>query len=321
MKNVVTIGGGGGHAQILKGLRRLEGVRITGICPGTDSGGSTGVLMHDYGSPGYVGDLTRCVAALCPDEKLAAALVRRFKGGCLHGHSLKNVLLAGLVGTEGITPHEALGITHRMCGILPHCVVPASMEETELCATLKFGGKIAEETHIDRLAENPLWSADTHAITSVFLRPAVRASREAQDAIRRADTIIVCPGDLYSSIIPALLPRGITHAFRRSKARVIVMLNIMTKQGETDDYCAEDFVREIEKRMGVRAAVILHNSAPIPRAAMLRYRAERKVELATKTLRRDPRLMRWPLLRVTPEGYLYHDPAAVAEALGKILAL
>jgi uncharacterized cofD-like protein len=316
--NIVTIGGGGGHAQVLKGLKTLPGVTITGICPSTDSGGSTGDLIREYGCLGYLGDLTKCIAALCPDEKLAAALMHRFASGCLHGHSLKNILLLGLSQPDVMGQGDALAVMYRICDILPHRVIPITTERTELCAKLRFGGKVSGETQIDNLARNPLWSVGTHAIKATYLRPAVRVSDKAQSAVRDADYCVICPGDLYSSVVPVLLPNGMKQALRYAKARIVLMLNIMTKRGETDGYRAEDFVRTIETKIGRPCDVILYNSAPIPDEALLRYRAEQKVKLSSGKLKQDPRLIRVPLLGITPEGFLYHDPVAVGTALGKI---
>jgi len=318
MKNIVTIGGGG-HAQVLKGLKGLPDIAITAICPSTDSGGSTGTLIRDYGCLGYLGDLTKCIAALCPDEKLAGALVRRFEGGCLHGHSLKNLLLLGISQTPGISHDEALALMYRMCGIAPHRVIPVSLERTELCATLTFGGNVMGETHIDNLANNPLWSADIHGIKSISLNPAIRASAQATHAIRDADHCIICPGDLYSSITPVLLPRGMKRALQHTKARIIVALNIMSKRGETDGYCAEDFIREIESRMGRSCDVILYNDAPIPKKSLIIYRLERKIRLSSKKLRKDPRLVRFSGITADAHGRIYHDPRAIRETLERIL--
>jgi uncharacterized cofD-like protein len=318
MKNIVTIGGGSGHAQVLRGLKALPDIAITAICPSTDSGGSTGDLIRDYGCLGYLGDLTKCIAALCPDEKLSEALMRRFEGGCLHGHSLKNLLLLGLTQTPGISHDKALALMYRMCGIAPHRVIPVSLERTELCAKLKFGGKVVGETHIDNLANSPLWSPDLHAITSIRLRPSVRASAQATGAIEVADHCIICPGDLYSSITPVLLPIGIKRVLQHTKARIIVVLNIMTKRGETDGYCAEDFIREIESKMGRRCDVILYNDAPIPKRSLVLYRLERKLRLSSKKLKHDPRLVRISGIHVDANGRVYHDPRAVRDALEKI---
>lgn len=317
MKQIVTIGGGGGHAQVLQALKGLPDLTVTAICPSTDSGGSTGELIRDYGCLGYLGDLTKCIAALCPDEKLSAALMRRFEGGCLRGHSLKNLLLLGLSQTEGISHDDALALMYRICNIGNHRVIPVSLERTELCAKLKFGGNVAGETNIDNLASNPLWSADIHAIRSIYLRPAIRASTQATRAIKGADHCIICPGDLYSSIVPVLLPRGIKQAFQRTNARIIVVLNIMTKRGETDGYCAEDFIREIETRTGKPCDAILYNDAPIPKHSLFRYRLERKVRLSTRKLKSDPRLVRISTLNVDANGRIYHDPRAIRIALRK----
>jgi uncharacterized cofD-like protein len=319
MKNIVTVGGGGGHAQVLKGLKLLPNITIIGICPSTDSGGSTGILSRDYGCPGYLGDLTKCIAALCRNEKLAQVLLHRFESGCLHGHSLKNILLLGLTQANGMSFDESLEFMYRMCETLPHRVIPVSHEHADLCATLSFGGEIRGETNIDNLARNPLWSAETHAIEDVHLCPKIRASKQVTAAISTADYCIICPGDLYSSIVPTLLPVGIQKAFRRSRAKIIVVLNIMTKQGETDGYRAEDFVREIEVRIGKPCDVILYNTAPIPRESLLRYRMERKIKLSSRELKRDSRVLKIPLIGITGEGYLYHDPLALAKVFGNIL--
>ena len=244
--------------------------------------------------------------------------MHRFESGCLHGHSLKNILLLGLTQANGMSFDESLALMYRMCEILPHRIIPVSHERAELCATLSFGGEIRGETHIDNLAKNPLWSADTHAIEDVHLRPKIRASKQTTAAIRGADYCIICPGDLYSSIVPTLLPIGIQQAFRRSHAKIVVVLNIMTKQGETDGYRAEDFVREFEARIGKPCDVILYNTAPIPRESLLRYRMERKIKLSSGELKSDPRVLKAPLIGITKEGYLYHDPLALAKVFGKI---
>ncbi len=317
--HIVTIGGGDGHAQVLKGLRPLPGLSLTGICPGTYSGGSTGALAREYGSPGWLGDLTKCVAALAPDPALAAALAHRFRGGCLDGHSLKNLLALGLIGTEGLRLPQALGLMERMCGLDPlHHTVHVSPAPSELCASLASGGEIVGEPALAMLARNPLWSPDLHRIRRIFLKPDVHAWKPATDAIVDADVVVICPGDLYSSILPALLPRGMKEAFRRTKAHIVIVLNIMTKRGETDGYRAEDFVREIERKIGRRSHEILHNTVPVPKKALALYRMERKIRLSPRALARDPRLVRAPLLGITPEGWLYHDPQRLARALGKI---
>lgn len=315
VRKVVTIGGGSGHSQVLKALRKMAGLRITGICPSTDSGGSTGVLQQEYEGSGYVGDLTKCTVALCEDDLLARTLMFRYENGPLHRHSVKNLLFHAL---EKVGGHEkALRTMWSLCGLGPHRIFPVTHERTELCAQLQVGNTISGETNIDTIAKNPLWNPNVHSISSIYLKPEVRASRGVLEALRTADHVVVCPGDLYSSIIPVLLPRGVKGAIRRSRAKVVLMVNIMTKRGETDNYTETDFVEAIEKHLGRRADVIVRNDAPIPDDVLLKYSLEGKVVLGSLRGRRDPRIISAPLA-VIAEGQIFSDPRVIRRTLGKV---
>jgi len=153
----------------------------------------------------------------------------------------------------------------------------------------------------------------------IALSPSVPAATEVLVAIRQAKLLVLCPGDLYSSILPTLLPRGIRTAIAASRAPLALVLNIMTKQGETHGYRAEDFIARVEAHAGRRCDVIVANSSPVPRAAAAAYAVERKVGMATAELARDRRVRALPLARLTADGLLYHDPRALARALRALL--
>ncbi|OGM96799.1 MAG: hypothetical protein A2816_00255 [Candidatus Yanofskybacteria bacterium RIFCSPHIGHO2_01_FULL_39_44] len=314
--NIVTIGGGGGHAQVLKGLKHISGLKITAICPSTDSGGSTGLLSQDYGNLGYLGDLTKCVAALCPNESLAKSLLYRFEGGCLNGHSVKNILLLGLEKINGLK--GGLEMMYDLCNISPHQVIPVTTEPTKLCALLRLGNNIEGEAQIDNIAQNPLWHPDYHAIKNIRLDPDVPASPQALDAINVADWCVICPGDLYSSILPILIPKGIAEALSDQELEVVIVLNIMTKQGETDKYKIMDFVTKIEEYLRFPASVILCNNIGLDDKFILKYALERKVQLIESELNNDPRIRFAPLATVTEEGFVYHDPQRISIELEAI---
>lgn len=313
MKHVVTIGGGGGHSQVLKALKCIPDVQITGICPSTDSGGSTGILQREYDGSGYTGDLTKCILALSNDETLKAGLSYRYEDGSLHTHSVKNLLFHALEKVS--STKEALLTMWRVCGLGPHRIMPVTTEKTELCAHLRMGSVIVGETNIDTIARNPLWNPDVHSISDIYLKPAVSVSKDAAAAIREADYLIICPGDLYSSILPALLPRGMEDAILRSSARIILILNIMTKLGETDNYTANDMLAHIERRMGRRADHILYNNEPIPDAVLLKYALERKVELETERGARDPRIIACPLAMISETDQIYSNPETIRQVV------
>ena len=69
-------------------------------------------------------------------------------------------------------------------------------------------------------------------IDYVYLDPQVFINPNAQTAIREADLIVLGPGDLYTSIVPNLLVKGIPEALHQTSATLIYVCNLMTKRGE-----------------------------------------------------------------------------------------
>ena len=74
--------------------------------------------------------------------------------------------------------------------------------------------------------------------------------KEALDAIKEADAIVMGPGSLYTSVIPNLLVNKISSAVRKSKAYKVYISNIMTQPGETDGFTASDHLKTIQKYGG-----------------------------------------------------------------------
>lgn len=318
MKNVVTFGGGSGHAQILRGLKNIKGIKITAICPGTDSGGSTGILSRDYGTLGYLGDLTKCIAALSPDEDLANALMHRFGEGCLNGHSVKNILFLGLEKQLGFS--KALKTMHQICGLSQHQVVPVTTERTELCAVLTLGNEVRGEMNIDNISANHLWHPHYHEIQNVYLDPQVSASAGSIEAINKADCCIICPGDLYSSILPTLLPRGIKEALVKKSPQITIVLNIMTKKDETRTHRAEDFIAKVEKYIGLPIkTVVCHSSVGIESRLLGKYNAERKFPLIIPETIGGKKVHPAHLLEVNEKGNFHHNSERVASVFKDLL--
>ncbi len=314
--HIVTIGGGTGHSQVLKGLKHIPGIRITGICPSTDSGGSTGILRDEYDGGGYIGDLTKCIAALTPNETIAHALTYRYEHGPLKSHSVKNMLFHALTKVDSMD--NALQAIWAMCALGEHRVLPVTEEKTELCATLRVGNTISGEANIDTLAKNPLWNPELHSIAELYLKPGAHALPAVRHALSAADTIVICPGDLYSSILPTLLPAGVRESIQSSSARIVIILNLMTKRGETDHYTAADFIERIEQYLGRPADVVIHNSAPIPESVRATYALEQKIELAAQQ-GSAARFVPAPLAYVNEKGQLYSNPAVIASTLRDII--
>lgn len=318
MKNILTFGGGGGQGQVLRALKEISDVKITAVCPSTDSGGSTGILANEYGGNGYIGDLTRCIVALSDNEDFSRALMYRPTSGPIAGHTLKNLLFLALEKTNDL--RRALVEMARICDIGHHQVLPATEEKTELCAELQIGNKITGETNIDNIAQNPLWNPTVHSIVDIYLKPKAKASSFVTEEVSRADYIVISPGDLYSSLIPTLLPEGMSDSIKNSKAKIVIILNIMTKMGETHNFTANDFIEQIEKYLGRKADYIICNNISIPGEVLINYSLENKVELGKLIDEVDKRIIFAPLASVNEKNQILTDPVVLRDEILSIFA-
>lgn len=268
---VVVIGGGSGSSNVLKGLKRFT-PNLTAIVTMFDSGGSSGVLREEFGFPAF-GDLRQCLLALGDDTQetrtIRAALSFRFGNDTsLNGHSVGNLMLAALTSLDDDLEQAVAEISRilRVDGD----VIPVTLERAELCAELADNTIITGESNID------LRFSATPSIKRIFLNAEVNANPRAIQAIRRADLVVLGPGDLYTSVLPNLLANGITDALASTDATRIYVCNLMTKFGETDGFKASDFVREMLSYLGTESLdwVIINTKMPST-TVLTKYEQER----------------------------------------------
>jgi uncharacterized cofD-like protein len=325
---IVTFGGGGGQSQLLRGLASWKNYAITAICTPADGGGDTGLIRTEYrklGVNGSLGDIGKCLCALSPDRDLAEICMHRFTEGTRAGQSVKNSIYLAACHRYG--PEGALDFMHRMLKVRGnHTVMPASFQRTNLRVQLVSGQEISGEEYIDSISTNKLWKAEHHRIVDVGLYPRVKAEQNVINAIASADFILIGLGDLYTSVIPPLLASGVSRAIAESKAKVIMLINLMTKIGETDGFGASDFVGEIRKRIRNRVPdVVICNNNGIPKELLDRYhKKEHKVAVVADSLTGDDyrrtKLVRANLWTEDQYGHIVHDPAKTAATLRKVFA-
>jgi uncharacterized cofD-like protein len=309
-RKVVVIGGGTGSYNVLAGLRRCEQLRLTSIVTMTDSGGDSGRLRSEF-KVLPPGDIRRCLVALSEDSSLLRELFNfRFDDDPLRGRQLGNLLvlaLARILGSE----REAINAIHRLLNIRGR-VLPVSWDQVHLCAELADGQLIEEEAHIDVPKHDP-----SIPIRRVFLRPEATPNPEALAAIGDSDFIVLAPGDLYTSSLPNLLVTGVPEALRRSRARLVYVVNLMTKRGETLGYPASRHVEEIIRYGGRIPDSVLVHRGDMPDDMARRYLAEeaRPVEVDEAQLHAlgVPRV--WPAPVISSASKARHDPERTCAAL------
>lgn len=243
MKKVVVIGGGTGTFNVLMGLKKFL-LDIVAVVTMSDDGGSTGRLRDEYGvlPPG---DIRRSLVALSEASQIMRKLFSyRFDRGTLNGHSFGNLFLTSLKEILN-SDEKAIEEAGKILKIRGR-VLPVTLDDVRLCAELEDGQIIFGEKNIDV----PKHKADIK-IKKVFLSPRAIANQKVLEEIKNADLILIGPGDLYTSIIPNLLVDGICEAIMNSKAKKVYVCNLMTKNGETNNFKVTNFVGEIERYLGL----------------------------------------------------------------------
>lgn len=315
-KRIIVIGGGTGVFTVLSGLKSSEH-RLAAIVTMADDGGSTGVLREEFGilPPG---DIRRALVALSGAEKsLADLFAYRFEEGRgLEGHSVGNLLLTALERMTG-SFERAIEEASKILQISGD-VIPVTLNKVRLKAWLEGGGVLFGEHKIDvpirrRIAR----------IMRVTLTPGAKANPRALRAIAEADLVVMGPGDLYTSLLPNLAVRGIPGALKKTRAKKVMVVNLMTKRGETDGFTTKDFVEAVEKKLGKNTldAIIVNTGRPGGTLLKWYYENEKAQPVAW-----SQEMVKGKKLRVVTGNFLRsegqlirHDPKKLAKALLNLL--
>ena len=310
---IVAIGGGHGLSTMLRGLKRYT-KDITAIVTVADDGGGSGMLREDLGilPPG---DIRNCILALANTEPTMEQLLDyRFTEGSLAGQSFGNLFLAAMDGISG-SFDEAV---HRMGEVLAITgrVLPVTNQSVHLEAEFVNGSRVLGESKIFYAKKR-----NDCRIRQVRLVPEhPKPLPESIEAIAQADLILLGPGSLYTSIIPNLLVDGVAEAIAKSRALKILVMNIMTQDGESDGYTGADHVRALlhHGAPGI-IDVCIANNAVIGEAILAPYRQEGVEQLRLEREEIEAmgiQVEEYPM--ATGQRYIRHDTYALASAIMEV---
>ena len=310
---IVAIGGGHGLSTMLGGLKRYT-KDITAIVTVADDGGGSGMLREDLGilPPG---DIRNCILALANTEPTMEQLLNyRSTEGPLAGQSFGNLFLAAMDGISG-SFDEAV---HRMGEVLAITgrVLPVTNQSVHLEAEFVNGSRVLGESKIFYAKKR-----NDCRIRQVRLVPEhPKPLPESIEAIAQAVLILLGPGSLYTSIIPNLLVDGVAEAIAKSRALKILVMNIMTQDGESDGYTGADHVRALlhHGAPGI-IDVCIANNAVIGEAILAPYRQEGVEQLRLEREEIEAmgiQVEEYPM--ATGERYIRHDTYALASAIMEV---
>ncbi len=306
-KKIVVIGGGTGVFTVLSGLKKHFS-DLTAIVTMADDGGSTGILREEFGilPPG---DIRRALIALSAtdNKSLSQLFSYRFaKGSGLSGHSFGNLMIAALEEITG-SFENAVKEASKILSV-QGSVLPVTFKKTRLMAELEDGRIINGETNIDV----PKYDGRL-SIKKIWLRPEATINPAARNAILGADAIVLGPGDLYTSLIPNLLVQGVKEALRKTKAKKMYFVNLMTKFGETAGFRASDFVRTLEQYLGTGVLTYVIVNTAKPTAMRFREYVKERAEFVEPDLENIERSVLVEANLVRTQGFVRHDPDKIAE--------
>lgn len=311
---IVTIGGGTGQFTLLQSLRNFPNLEVTAIVSMADSGGSSGRLRDELGAL-PPGDILKALLALSslPGNTARELLLHRFSKGTLRDHNAGNMLLTILSQYSGsfLDAVKALGEILKIHGT----VLPVTTGQITLRARLENGQEIVGEKNID-IPDSP----QRPRIKDVWLEPNAFALSETLRAIKEAEVLLISPGDLFTSIVPVFLVRGIKEALQEFRGKIIYICNTMTKPGETNEFKVSNFVRTIENYSGKKLDIILCNNARPNENVLSRYLEER-CEPVVFDLDAE-----WEGRRVVAADFLAsgelarHDPVKIAAILSQFIS-
>ena len=141
-------------------------------------------------------------------------------------------------------------------------------------------------------------------VSAVSVEPAgIPAPPGVIGAIQAADMIVLAPGSLFTSTIPALLGGGVREALADFAGPVLYVANVMTQQGETSDFTVSDHVRAITEHVGSVVTDVLVHSGVLPPDILARYEAEEAAPVVV-----DTEVLREMGLRVRETELLAKEP-------------
>ena len=328
MKKVVTLGGGTGSFTVLTGLKEFP-YELTSIISVTDSGGSTGKLRDEFG---YlpVGDFRMALVALSEsngDNILRQLFLYRFdKGSGLAGHNFGNLFLTALTEILG-SEKKAFEYASKILRVHGK-VIPITNNNVTLVAEYENGEILVGETFID---EPPKRHDGTSRIKKLKIQPKANIFSRAKDEILEADAVIIGPGDLYTSLIANLVIEGVSSSLNKTKAKIIYIMNLMTKYGQTHNFSAKDHINEIKKYIGRYPDYVLVNKNHLPKEILKKYKEESAYPVVNdlksvkeyKVITRDflaPEFVKKSSGDKLKRSLIRHDSKKLAKVIAQILS-
>jgi uncharacterized cofD-like protein len=265
---IVVIGGGTGAPTVLRGLKEhASDVNIVAVPAMSDHGGSTGELRDEFGvlPPG---DALRCILALSDNQALidhASLRLPKGKSGRMN-HTVGNVMLTAEETANNGDFGRAIEVVSGLFAVKGR-IIPVTLDNNTL--VLDDGDvRVEREDMIDK-----------HTIQSsnprISHEPKADINPLAAEAIENAEMVVIAPGSTYSSLIAAVAVNGVGIALKSTKAKKVMIANLMNKPTHTQGWAVHDHLDAIEQYISAGSIDdVIYNDTPPSRELVEKYARE-----------------------------------------------
>lgn len=311
---IVVIGGGSGLNTVLKGLKNYTS-NITAIVTVSDYGRMPNnsrkeldLLPSD--------DIKDSIISLAYDEEAMEKLLNYTFSSRLKGLNFGDVYLSALKNTYGDFS-EAIYKSPNVLNMAGR-VLPVTLDEMKICAELENGMVVEEKSQIPEVVYDKVTKISRMYISPSNCTPATGVL----EVINEADAIIIGPGSLYTNVIPNLLIKNVAKTIKESKAIKIYVNNIMTEQGQTDNYSISDHIQAIIDHAGEGIIdYCIYDTGEIVPEFIRKYNQEGQdlVEQDVQKCKAKGIKMIQRNMSSIIDGNIRHNPREIAEAVIEIV--
>ena len=174
----------------------------------------------------------------------------------IKGHKVGNLLMANLYYNLGKDYYKMLEMMHEILEVEAN-IIPVTTQRAYIRAVLWNGEVIESQDRISNVASYTAGIADLELMED---SKHAYQHKSVFKTIKQADSIIITPGDLFTSIISNFVIGWVSEVIKKSDAKIIYIWNSTNKWGETQGLTHLDIINKIERFLGRNIDIFICNN-------------------------------------------------------------
>lgn len=171
-------------------------------------------------------------------------------------HKVGNILMGNLYYNLGKDYHEMLKFMHKLLEVEGD-IIPVTTQRAYIKAVLWNGEVIETQDRISNVASYSAGIADLQLMED---SKHAYQHKDVFKAIKKANYIVIAPGDLFTSTISNFVVWGVKEVIQKTDAKIIYICNSTNKGWETQGLTCLDFINKIERFLGRRLDYFVWNN-------------------------------------------------------------